>query len=221
MLNIYLENGNALIFEDSGKRVAACVKPAVFSEDDTVIVLFSEMSRYNRYVNYANVSVEGTVYDSASAAAGAINDLCAGFKLGGGVGEENKLAMLALQPHLWELDTEIDFGDGTYGIAKRGIENWKTTLSSISILTIPPSEPLIDEIIGLGGYVSYGTNTSTSSVKHYILATRPNGSSPIISTNIVTTRNSNGYGSQIFLYCSINPAINYSPYFIWVRYTKS
>ena len=87
MLQIYLQDDKALIFEENGTKLAICTRPSVLSENDDVFIFFNAGgAKYNRRRDYSNIEVGGIVYPSATETVGAIGELASVFSPPGGSG---------------------------------------------------------------------------------------------------------------------------------------
>ena len=83
-LKVYLENERMLVFEDGKNKQGISVKPDVTFDGDSVIIHFENYGKYNKCKHYADIEVDGVVYESAVETAAAIAELCVGFSSGCG-----------------------------------------------------------------------------------------------------------------------------------------
>jgi len=121
---------------------------------------------------------------------------------GGGGGGSS----LANSPHLWELDTEIDLGDGSFGFAKSGTITQEADTTSEETVFEPNDQIYI---INYGGYWCDDSWTYFG-----IPGVNPYYGELKVWSGIECT------GSWVGLATRSNNARTNKPFFVWVRYTK-
>jgi len=200
-----IDDENIRIRQDSTDVNVAAIFFASVGETGMVTLYPKHQNAYRTFSDRAvEINGENVSGKSPEEIVNELNSFVGNFRKGGGSSANNPAAALKASPHLWETNTEIDFGDGSFGRRFTGTIAAQTSMDNELLF---PLQGIAFFLVDSGGWFYYGGK--------YRMTANAYGSSSLYSF----LRFEGGIGLWFHSQCS-NVRTN-DPYDIWIIYTKS
>jgi len=136
--------------------------------------------------------------------------------VGGGGVDVRRTTNDRSNPNGWAMNTEIDFGDGTFGYRWSGniVVAANTSINTVAPLPIP-----ISEIIDAGGWWQNGANANTRQVGGVIISTGTGPANVTSSSGISWSLASGAFVINTYS-SAARVGTTFNAYDVWVRYRK-